>query len=634
MILFDGGVEHSLPTSPRRRRRQFELWAITPTNVVSQRPENLDEDDDGKEEAKEFISPEPPSSSYASMLTRSRRLWRWMMLRTRYHGLCFVAFLTAFVTVSFIQERIIPHHIMHDGHRRRRQLQLQLQSTNNDPPIPQNHEPHRILYIVTSIAEYDNGRRSTKEGNDRFTNTLVPVLIESVRSILSASSSDSFSFRVDVYLITHYPMTTLRYHQLRSQLPVSVGLQIWDNATPYGYMQDTPWTNTTTTTTTTTSQAKRQSPQERDELLKQQQQQRLQLHTRGLSRQHRFVIKDKLYFYDSFINVEDDMLIHKEHVLHYLQMTNTIYQLRQRPPENDNDGNPPQQTQHKADPTRQFYGPMTEQQLERTIPGFVRVEVVLDENADRTTTNTQPSPLLDYFQTHPISKNPVRTMYHNIPRDYEWFTSPSSTTTATPIQASICCHVTNNTWQQQQRRDNTDDENKLMLSSPFPPRRRLPTANDLYFWEMSIESLGVRQMPKMRNNLPVNNNSNDTLMFLNDLDWVMLLGGSNNELFIKFDPSYIIGDYWSGQYLMETLASSSNRPLQRPDRRNGKYVTNQGGWMGTRRQIIEWHTRWCRGGFLPYVHAFFLGCGCFQLLICSSCVRTTLAKLTHFLVPN
>ena len=38
--------------------------------------------------------------------------------------------------------------------------------------------------------------------------------------------------------------------------------------------------------------------------------------------------------------------------------------------------------------------------------------------------------------------------------------------------------------------------------------------------------------------------NNDTKLLL--LDWVLLLGGNNNERFYE-NPKYIIGDYWSGR---------------------------------------------------------------------------------------
>ena len=40
--------------------------------------------------------------------------------------------------------------------------------------------PLRVLYIVTSLAEYNNGRRYTTRGDDRLKDFMLPVLKEGV----------------------------------------------------------------------------------------------------------------------------------------------------------------------------------------------------------------------------------------------------------------------------------------------------------------------------------------------------------------------------------------------------------------------------------------------------------------------
>ena len=85
------------------------------------------------------------------------------------------------------------------------------------------------------------------------------------------------------------------------------------------------------------------------------------------------------------------------------------------------------------------------------------------------------------------------------------------------------------------------------------------------------------------------------------LDWVLLQTGNDDQYFSQ--PKFVIGEYWTGRdgYFDET-------PLhgQRPSRQKGDSLNNQGGWMGTRRQIYEWHRQWCRGTFLPpYDHPVF-----------------------------
>lgn len=89
-------------------------------------------------------------------------------------------------------------------------------------------------------------------------------------------------------------------------------------------------------------------------------------------------------------------------------------------------------------------------------------------------------------------------------------------------------------------------------------------------WESTIQALGVRQMPNQ--------------------DWVALLRGPKFKNGLA--PNSMMGDYWSGR---DGAFHETKRPG--PDARNN--INNQGGWMATRKQIYNWHTRVCPGGFLP-----------------------------------
>lgn len=320
----------------------------------------------------------------------------------------------------------------------------------------------RILYIVTSLTEYDNGRRATTEGYDRFTHTMLPVLAESTRSMVTAN------YKVDLYLVTHYKLSNIRQRQLIEVLPREIGVYVWDDATPLAYQREYSDTH-------------------------------IQPHTRGLARQHRFIVKDFFFHYDLFVNFEDDMLIRAESVSNYLDVSATLSRLRTTAPT---------KLAHRRtirEATDSYYGQLTQQQLARTIPGFIRVE-----HAPK-----HPNP--DYKPRIPFFD---KSHHH--------------------VNASACCAMTDKT---------------------------VPSSTDLYFWETSIEALGIRHMP--------------------DLDWVVLLGGNNNEKINR--PNYILGDYWAGKDYYKI----------RPDRKRGRFLSNQGGWMGTRQQIVEWHGRWCLGGFLP-----------------------------------
>jgi hypothetical protein len=62
-------------------------------------------------------------------------------------------------------------------------------------------------------------------------------------------------------------------------------------------------------------------------------------------------------------------------------------------------------------------------------------------------------------------------------------------------------------------------------------------------------------------------------------------------LFVFYNTS--ISDYWTGR---DGYFESS---YERPDTKKFEYLNNQGGWMATRKQIWDFHTSFCNGGFLP-----------------------------------
>ena len=97
----------------------------------------------------------------------------------------------------------------------------------------------------------------------------------------------AMGYHVDVFLISHWKVLPERLQLIRDALHPSVGLQVWDDAMPIGYEIDD-----------TSNRTKELS--------------------KHLARQHRFVIKDKLLEYDFFIAMEDDMLIHGDHVQHFV----------------------------------------------------------------------------------------------------------------------------------------------------------------------------------------------------------------------------------------------------------------------------------------------------------------------------
>lgn len=188
----------------------------------------------------------------------------------------------------------------------------------------------RILYLVTSSSSRN------KDGSNRFNSTIIPVLQNAIESFMA------FGYSVDLYLILSYSLSDGIEKRIRSILPRSVGLEVWNDATPF----DIP-----------PGKEKR----------------RMKQIPKALARQHRFVIKDKLFSYDFFIAMEDDMLVLGEHVQYHLQVTHRINKLRREAP----DTVPVSAGQVNTD---MFHGNLTKTQMARLWPGFLRVEVLQEGN--------------------------------------------------------------------------------------------------------------------------------------------------------------------------------------------------------------------------------------------------------------
>ena len=255
----------------------------------------------------------------------------------------------------------------------------------------------KILYIITSLAEYNTGNRGTRRGSDRFQETLIPVVSETVHSILS------LGYDVDVFLICHYPL--VRYEMIRKVLPENVGFNYWDDATPIGY-----------------------SMEHSTDVMRN--------ITRGLARQHRFVIKDLFFGYDFFCVFEDDMIIKGEHIQQYLHVSNEVSKLRASSPKSSVSSR--RELQHL------YHGDMIQPQLKRMIPGFIRVETLLEGSSAQKSTG--PVPVDMNFQ------------------EYE-----------TAAVDPVCCHV------------------RKQSSSKRRPMS--PNSSTLFLWETNILALGVREMP-------------------------------------------------------------------------------------------------------------------------------------------
>lgn len=216
-------------------------------------------------------------------------------------------------------------------------------------------------------------------------------------------------YHVDVHLVCHFHLKSERKALVQKALPPGVGLDVWNDATPLGY--DTSKNNL----------------------------QKLENRTLHLARQHRFVIKDKLLDYDVFVNFEDDMVIKNTHVDHFRKVSDELARLKELAPDDVPSGFSQQ------DALNSYTGQLTKSQLKRMIPGFIRVEVLLDEDTYGTQKSTGPVPIDLDFQG-----------------------------TSRHINPQHCCHVSPST-----------------ASDKIP---QAPTDDKIMLWETNILPLGVRHI--------------------------------------------------------------------------------------------------------------------------------------------
>jgi hypothetical protein len=170
-----------------------------------------------------------------------------------------------------------------------------------------------------------------------------------------------------------------------------------------------------------------------------------------------------------FASFEDDMRITRQHIEHFWNSSVEIEKLRLTAPTSitsetmkDKDGHPKEEiddVEHFEN--TKFFGRMTRRQLDRVLPGFVRVEV-LTNATDRSNQN-EPEPL------------PLAVDY-----EFEVDTATSSSTTKRlehhEIDPSICCHVS--------------IEEQKEMNTP-----KQPQADDLVIWETNTMAFSLRQFP-------------------------------------------------------------------------------------------------------------------------------------------
>ncbi|KAL7547344.1 hypothetical protein ACHAWF_010659, partial [Thalassiosira exigua] len=440
----------------------------------------------------------------------------------------------------------------------------------------------RVLFVITTLDEYDRGARGTTRGADRLMDLVLPTLVDGLESMAARG------WKVDVYLICGFPkLEDSRRRMIQEALPRGVGLEVWTDAIPYVFVKKQnrelkraiqsiandvscfkAMVNSKTdllglvglcksrsnvdngniqhSITQYTSlpshlwRARRRSVLTSLAVLPfaQTSSKIKELASQGLSRQHRYVVRDKLMEYDFFLAFEDDMRITADHVVNFLEMSAHIDQAR-RAAESSLDGKA--RVDDPAEDKRTVRGksmdkatvgndlvqdPMTAEELRRLWPGFVRVEVLDDRDKGRPHPLTDGRGLDDYKWKKYV---PAST-------DYEGRSGAS-------VDPNVCCGVPPG-----RARD--------------PPN---PKKEDLLLWETDVSAVGVRRYP-------------------GEIGWAaaMPVGDRSN-----------VGSYWSGE------GHNFGDPKMKRSGRMELLFGQQAGWMATRSQVLYFHERACPGGFLP-----------------------------------
>ena len=179
----------------------------------------------------------------------------------------------------------------------------------------------KILYVVTSLTEFETGSRGTERGANRFLQKILPTIQAVVTSLFTSPE-----YSVDLQLICAYNLTSTAHAALRDTLPPQVRIDVWNDAMP-----------------------RRKSDGQK-------------MRPVSLARQHRLVVAKRLHDYDFFSCWEDDMYAGRQSVDYFRTLTKQLDTLARLAP--------PETTSFDEDTDK----PISRAQFNQMVPGFIRVE--------------------------------------------------------------------------------------------------------------------------------------------------------------------------------------------------------------------------------------------------------------------
>jgi len=215
----------------------------------------------------------------------------------------------------------------------------------------------RVLYVVTTFYSQTRWRE---------------MVVPTVRAATESVSLVGWEIDVVVIVGNEGPNSADKL-DLENALPKNSALDIWENACPLGYDGRTK--------------------------------EKLSCISRALARQHRFVVGDRVHEYDFFACWEDDMRIDAGMIRYYLELSEEIDRIGKSAPHD-----------LKTDPTA-ISGPMSQRQLQRVVPGFIRVEIVRGKEIQGVPTPIVPDAAVGGWQPDASRCCSVASWDTRLPRD-------------------------------------------------------------------------------------------------------------------------------------------------------------------------------------------------------------------------
>eukprot|EP00536_Pseudo-nitzschia_multiseries_P010589 jgi/Psemu1/326092/estExt_fgenesh1_pg.C_3280008 len=442
----------------------------------------------------------------------------------------------------------------------------------------------RVLYIVTSSGRTMRDRNFGEV--DRWTGMIAPLLKQSIGSYFredgtnhhhndgsnsgnnNNNSKSHRKYRVDLYMITSYTPSQEAKDVLRQSLPPSVGIQYWSDASPLIYHCEeylnepassqlqgcVLWSESESLMFYRMKLANDTADFTRPEV-------RLREAPAQLARQHRYVIKDKLPYYDFFVVQEDDMVYTRDHVETHLRISAKAAALKTYKA-------PPTFTRDQWTGKHSWNERLQRKWLRRMKAGFVRVEV-LAESHRRSCKPTQMTPNWKITEETAIS----------IPEPIA----------ENAVEPNTCCRLD----LEEEAEDRDSHGTPLATNTTLVARQAFtdkpfPSTDDLILWETKL--VGFLLHP-----------------------WTPIEASETNATKTSWFAAPIVGprDFpgrWAGHQITNTFSKEYYQDGLVPEGlkylAGGRLIAQSGGWLASAGDIILYHTDLCRPNKVDFLPPF------------------------------